>query len=215
VRILVTAGPTREHLDSVRFISNPSSGKMGFAVAAAAADRGHTVTLVAGPVELPDPRGVQTIRVVSSTQMARACKARFQACDVVIMTAAVCDYRPSRPARYKLAKRHQARAVTLVPTEDILTSLGRAKPPGKILIGFAMEDRQPRRKARAKLDRKNLDAIFLNGPANIGSDQAEVQLLVRGGRWQPWSRASKRRVAYRIVRLAERLHAHAVDTRAY
>jgi len=211
VRTLVTAGPTREHFDSVRFISNPSSGKMGFAVAAAAADRGHTVTLVAGPVELPDPSGVRTIHVVSSAEMARACKACFKSCDVVIMTAAVCDYRPAKPARHKLAKSHEARAITLVPTEDILASLGRMKTRSEILIGFAMEDRQPRRKARAKLERKNLDAIFLNGPANIGSDQAEVQLLVRGGRWQPWPRASKRRVADRIVRLAERLHARAVD----
>jgi len=211
VRILVTAGPTREPFDSVRFISNPSSGKMGFAVAAAAADRGHTVTLVAGPVDLPDPSGVRTIHVVSSAEMARTCKACFKACDVVVMTAAVCDYRPARPARHKLAKSHEPRAITLVPTEDILASLGRMKTPNQILIGFAMEDRQPRRKARAKLERKNLDAIFLNGPANIGSDQAEVQLLVRGRRWQPWPRAGKRRVADRIVRLAERLCARAVD----
>ena len=211
MRILVTAGPTREPFDSVRFISNPSSGKMGFAVAAAAATRGHTVTLVAGPVGLPEPKGVRTIHVVSSAEMARACKTCFRDSDVVIMTAAVCDYRPARPARRKLAKSREPREITLVPTEDILASLGRRKTRSQILIGFAMEDSQPRRKARAKLERKNLDAIFLNGPANIGSDQAEVELLVRGVQWQPWPRASKRRVADRIVRLAERLSAHAVD----
>ena len=211
MRILVTAGPTREPFDSVRFISNPSSGKMGFAVAAAAAARGHTVTLVAGPVGLPDPKGVRTVHVVSSAEMARACKTCFKDCDVVVMTAAVCDYRPARPARHKLAKSREPREITLVPTEDILASLGRRKTRSQVLIGFAMEDRQPRRKARAKLDRKDLDAIFLNGPANIGSDQAEVQLLVRGEKWQPWPRASKKRVADRIVRLAERLYAHAVD----
>jgi phosphopantothenoylcysteine decarboxylase/phosphopantothenate--cysteine ligase len=208
VKLLVNAGPTREFLDSVRFISNASSGKMGFAISVAAAARGHDVILVSGPVSLPDPPGVTVTHVTTAAEMARACKTAFRQCRAAVLTAAVSDYRPQRHVAHKMAKKCEPRTITLVPTEDIAASLGRAKRPGQILIGFALEDRQPRRNARAKLERKNLDAILLNDPGNIGGDLAVFHLLVRNGRWQSWPRARKTVIARKIVRLAETLSAH-------
>jgi len=209
VNFLVNAGPTREFLDSIRFISNASSGKMGFAIAAAAARRGHDVVLVAGPVDLPDPGDVKVNRVTTAAEMSRICKSAFRRCQVAILTAAVCDYRPQKRLTHKLPKQPESRTVALVPTEDIAASLGRSKRPGQLLIGFALEDRQPRSKARRKLQRKNCDAIILNSPENIGADSAALEVLVRNRRWQNWRRAGKDRLADRIVRLAEQLAAHA------
>jgi len=205
VKILVTAGPTREYFDSVRFISNPSSGKMGYAIAAAAAARGHQVVLISGPVQLDPPAGVQTIRVVSSAEMAEQCKAAWPSCDVALMTAAVCDYRPAKTLIKKLKKSNKPRHVTLLPTEDIAGSLGAAKRPGQILVTFAMEDHDAHRHAEQKMRRKRSDVVVLNGPANIGSDQALVEVLVAGEGWKRWRRAHKAAVADRLVRLAERL----------
>ncbi len=204
MRILITAGPTREYFDTVRFISNPSSGKMGYALAAAAARRGHDVTLVSGPVAIDPPRGVRTVRVVTAAEMATATKRAFARADAAILTAAVCDYRPAKRARRKLKKSGRRLTVTLEPTEDIAATLGRRKGR-RILIGFAMEDHNHRRFAAGKLARKRCDAIVLNGPANIGADLAEVEILVAGRDWDgPW-RGTKRQVAARVIRLAERL----------
>lgn len=209
MNFLVNAGPTREFFDSIRFISNASSGKMGFAIASAAARRGHGVVLVAGPVDLPDPPDVEVKRVTTAAEMSRACKSAFRRCRVAILTAAVCDYRPQKRLTHKLAKQPGPRSIALVPTEDIAASLGRIKGPGQILIGFALEDRQPRSKARRKLQQKNCDAIILNSPENIGTDAAALEVLVRNRRWQSWRRAGKARLADRIVRLAEQLAARA------
>jgi phosphopantothenoylcysteine decarboxylase/phosphopantothenate--cysteine ligase len=208
VRILITAGPTREYFDSVRFISNPSSGKMGFALAIAAARRGHDVLLVAGPVNLPDPPSVKVVRVVTASQMARACKRAWGRCDVGIMTAAICDYRPQRRLTHKLHKQARPRQVMLLPTEDIASSLGRRKGD-RFLVGFAMEDHDARHHAEQKLQRKRCDLIVLNGPENIGGDRARVQVLAAGPgqRWQVWPAGPKSAVAARLIRLIERLSA--------
>lgn len=204
MRILITAGPTREYFDSVRFISNPSSGKMGYALAAAAVRRGHTVTLVSGPVALKPPAGCRCVSVVSAAEMAAAAKRAFRQCDAAILTAAVCDYRPARPLKRKLAKQHRARSLALVPTEDIATSLGRVKR-GRAIVGFAMEDHDHHAHAEAKLRRKRCDAIILNGPENVGSDRAAIEILRADGTWSLTYTASKRAVATRIVRLVESL----------
>ncbi|MBN1346678.1 MAG: phosphopantothenoylcysteine decarboxylase [Phycisphaerae bacterium] len=204
MRILVTAGPTREFFDTVRFISNPSSGKMGYALARAAARRGHEVVLVSGPVALKPPSGVETIQVISAAEMSQACKRAFPDCHAVIATAAVCDYRPEYRLDHKLKKQARTRSIRLLPTEDILASLGRRKGH-RVLIGFAMEDHSARPNAESKLRRKSLDAILLNGPENIGGNQARMELLLRGGKWDIWPAASKNTVATRIIRLAEQL----------
>lgn len=204
LRVVITAGPTREHFDSVRFISNPSSGRMGYAIAEAAHAAGHDVTLVSGPVSISPPAGVRLVSVESAAEMARVAKAAFKTADAAILVAAVCDYRPARRARRKKPKTGTPMHVTLVPTEDIAASLGRRKG-GRITIGFAMEDHSPRPHAEAKLKRKNCDAIVLNGPENVGSQRASVEFLVRGGEWQRWAPASKPAIARRIIRELERL----------
>ena len=204
MRILVTAGPTREFFDTVRFISNPSTGKMGYAIAEAAAARGHQVGLVSGPVGLEPPEGVEHVSVVTAEEMFVVCCSLFQEADAAILTAAVCDYRPARVLDHKLKKRARVRHITLNPTRDICAHLGSIKGE-RVVIGFAMEDHDHRRHAEAKLVRKCCDAIVLNGPDNVGSDQATVEVLTRDGKWSPPISGSKLRVAEHVVRLAERL----------
>jgi len=205
MKILITAGPTREYFDSIRFLSNPSSGKMGYGLAAAAAARGHDVTLVSGPVAIPSPAGVKVIHVVSAAEMAEAARLAWPAQDAAIMTAAVCDYRPARQLPKKMKKSDKPLLLQLVATEDVARSLGVAKQPGQILVGFALEDHDGRAHAESKLRRKNCDAIVLNGPASVGSDLAAVEVLVAGGNWTRWRRAGKVRIAARLIRLIERL----------
>ena len=212
MQILVNAGPTREYFDSIRFISNPSSGRMGYAIAAAARDRGHRVVLVSGPVAIRPPAGVEFISVVSAAEMARACKSVFGGCEAAILTAAVCDYRPRRRLTHKLRKQPRARSIVLEPTEDICTSLCRRKG-GRIVIAFAMEDRAGHRHAEQKLRRKGCDAVVLNGPENIGSADATVEVLLACGRWLPAICGTKRAIARRLVRLTEQLAAGRVPQR--
>ena len=204
MRILITAGPTREFFDTVRFISNPSTGKMGYSLAAEAARRGHEVILVSGPVLLPEPTGIRVIWVVSANEMAAICKSLWPECDAGILTAAVCDYRPKRTLDHKLRKRAVERSITLVPTEDIAAALGRTKEH-RPLIGFAMEDHDHHVHAEAKLKRKNCDAIVLNGPENVGADRVSIQILTRAGGWARPYRGTKPEVARRIIKLAESL----------
>ena len=206
LRIVITAGPTREYFDSVRFISNPSSGKMGYAIAEASTQAGHCVTLITGPVELSPPRGVHTIRVETAAEMLRATKRAFAQADAAIFAAAVCDYRPRRRATRKLPKKRAAHTLDLVPTEDIAAACGRVKGR-RVTIAFALEDHDGRRHAEQKLQRKNCDAIVLNGPAAVGTDRTTVVFLVRGGAWESWTPASKRVIARRLVRVVERLWA--------
>lgn len=202
MKFLISAGPTREFFDTVRFISNPSSGKMGYAIARAAARRGHQVTLVTGPVALKPPAGVEVVSVVSAEEMARACKRGWRDADVAVMTAAVCDYRPKSRFDHKLAKKARPRPIVLQPTEDIATALGRRKGK-RLLIGFAMEDHDPYRHAERKLIRKNCDLIVLNGPENVGGDQAVVELYSPSQGWSDPIRGSKATIARRFVRIIE------------
>ncbi len=204
MNLLITAGPTREFLDSVRFLSNPSTGKMGFAIAAEAARRGHRVSLVAGPVELPDPPGVDIVRVINAHAMFRASVALFAECQAAVMTAAVCDYRPMRRQDKKMKKKNRPRTLLLVPTEDICAHLGRDKGE-RVVVGFAMEDHEHHAHAEDKLRRKNCDAMVLNGPANVGADDAEIEVLRTDTGWQPAVRGTKAELAGGIVSLVEEL----------
>ncbi|MEM8483970.1 MAG: bifunctional phosphopantothenoylcysteine decarboxylase/phosphopantothenate--cysteine ligase CoaBC [Bacteroidota bacterium] len=165
--VLVTAGPTQESLDPVRFISNHSTGTMGYALAAAAQQRGATVTLISGPTDLETPAGVQRIDVLSAADMAGAV-AKHDDAHMVIMTAAVADYTPAEKAQRKIKKGAGDLNLTLTRTQDILAGLGANKKPGQVLVGFALETDNLEENARRKLEKKNLDWIVLNSPNNAG-----------------------------------------------
>ena len=197
VPVLVTAGPTRERLDPVRFLSNPSSGKMGFAMAEAARDRGARVTLIAGPVSLPDIPDIQMVRIESAEELARAVEAHVASARVVIMAAAVADQRPAERAPQKMKKAPGDELLRLVRTPDILAGLGaRAERP--LLVGFAAESENVEENARGKLQRKNLDLIVANDVADaFGSDNSSVIVLARDGDRSALS-GSKRSLAHAI-----------------
>jgi phosphopantothenoylcysteine decarboxylase/phosphopantothenate--cysteine ligase len=205
MKILVTAGPTREYLDDVRFLSNPSSGRMGFSVAEAAAQAGHEVVLVSGPVSLSDPPGVDVVRVVSAEEMARECLSRFDDCDAVVMTAAVCDYSPRERFEGKLKKGEDTLILELVPTTDILKEMGRRKNK-QVLVGFALEVQDSRQNAADKLARKNLDYIVLNSPDAFASEAVSCSVIDGAGNITPYSAISKKALAGEIVKLLESGH---------
>ncbi len=181
VGLLVTAGPTREMLDPVRFLSNPSSGRMGYAIAEAARDRGARVTLISGPVSLPRLPRVETVDVVSADDLSRAVDAHLDGVKAVVMAAAVADQKPKTRARQKVKKQPGDESVTLVRTPDILAGLGaRAERP--LLVGFAAETENVEQNAREKLLRKNLDLIVANDVAQaFGKETNQVLVLGKDG----------------------------------
>jgi phosphopantothenoylcysteine decarboxylase/phosphopantothenate--cysteine ligase len=183
-RVVVTAGPTREPIDPVRFISNPSSGKMGYAVARVAARRGAEVTLVSGPTELDDPPGVKVVRIETAEEMARAVEAVAAAFDLFVGAAAVSDYRPRTPSPHKIKKGDGEETLVLARTPDILAGLG-ARLAGRkdapVLVGFAAETEEVIARAREKLKGKRCDLVVANkvgGPgAGFGADRNRVALV--------------------------------------
>ncbi len=208
VRVVVSAGPTREYLDPVRFISNPSSGKMGFAVAEAARDRGADVTLVTGPVTLPDPAGVRVVRIESALELRDTVMDAARDAGIVVMTAAVADYRAATQSGEKQAKVAGDVTVHLTPNPDILAELGREKGD-RVLVGFAMETHAGVERAAGKAARKNADFILLNYPTRegtaFGGDDNQVTLVRADGSHEDWPRVSKREVAERLLTEAARL----------
>jgi phosphopantothenoylcysteine decarboxylase / phosphopantothenate---cysteine ligase len=182
--ILVTAGPTHEPIDGVRFLANRSTGKMGFAVAAEAARRGARVTVVAGPVGLPDPAGVEVVRVETSAEMAASVFERFEASDVVVMAAAVADFRPDRAVPGKLKKEAGPPELKLEPAIDILATLGKRKE-NQILVGFAAETDRAVDEGRRKLAEKNLDLLVANEVGRpgtgFGSETNRAAILTASG----------------------------------
>ena len=217
----MTAGPTREPFDPARFISNPSTGRMGYALAIAARDRGADVTLVSGPTALPPPEGIEVVRVSTADEMLRATLNQFQGADLVLKAAAVSDYRPEVRARAKLKKEifakrgatggrgDRAIATRLLPTTDILAEIGRRKKPHQVLVGFAAESGDLLRNARGKLRRKNLDLIVANriGVAGEGFEALTNRALVlgRNGRPTELPLMSKEEMAEAILDLAQPL----------
>ncbi|MHC4248918.1 MAG: phosphopantothenoylcysteine decarboxylase domain-containing protein [Planctomycetota bacterium] len=214
---LVTAGPTCEDIDPVRFITNRSSGRMGYAVARAAAERGDRVTLVSGPVAIEAPGGCELVRVRSARDMYEAVTARYAEVDIVVMAAAVADFRPRTRAEGKIkktdGKMDGGMTLELERTEDILAELG-ARKGKQVLVGFALEapagagsgiTDDMRSNARAKLAKKNLDAIVLNGPAAFGSDRNAVEVIRSVGEALDWGEAAKTEHARRIAGLAAEL----------
>lgn len=182
-KVLVTAGPTQEKIDPVRYISNHSSGKMGYAIARAAAFRGAEVTLVSGKTELEVPVGVHMIPVVSAADMAREVKAAAQVQDIIIKAAAVADYRPAVTFDEKVKKQDEDLSIALERTEDILGFLGKHRREGQFLCGFSMETEHMLENSRAKLSKKNIDMIVANNlkekGAGFGTDTNVVTILTR------------------------------------
>ncbi len=180
LRVLVTAGGTREPIDSVRFVGNRSSGRMGFALADEAARRGAAVTVVAANVALPRSPAVRYVDVETAAELRAACEAEFPAADVLLMAAAVADYRPTSPANTKIKKDAPALSLALERTDDVLAGLGAARRPGQTLVGFAAEHGDGLQAARAKLERKGLDAVVLNdiSRADIGFDAPDNEVAI-------------------------------------
>jgi phosphopantothenoylcysteine decarboxylase / phosphopantothenate---cysteine ligase len=209
--VLITAGPTQEPLDPVRYISNRSSGKMGYALADAAAARGARVILVSGPVSLGAPAGVDVVRVRTAVEMRDAVFARLGEADIVIKSAAVADFHLSKVPEQKVKKTAARMSLELDPTPDILAELGKKKN-GQILVGFAAETQNLAAEARRKLEVKNCDMVVGNdvsgSETGFESDQNEVVLVMRTGESVRVPRASKREIADRILDEVGKLRAH-------
>jgi len=199
--VLITAGPTEEPLDPVRFISNRSSGKMGYSLAQAAAQRGAQVILVSGPVQLPEPAGVSVIHVRTAVEMRNAVMGHLEGATIIVKSAAVADYHVSHVPQHKIKKTAARISLELDPTPDILAELGQKKGD-RLLIGFAAETENLTESARLKLKTKNCDMVVANLVNQDGtgfeSDQNEVVLVLRTGETIPVARAPKREIADRI-----------------
>ena len=203
--VLITAGPTRESFDPVRFLSNPSTGKMGYALAATARQRGATVTLISGPTALPAPPGVRRIQVTSAAEMQTKVMSCLDAATIVVKAAAVSDYRPTEKKPHKVKKGQAALSLELVANPDILKELGERRkksPKSPLLIGFAAESRDHLQEGARKLKEKNLDLIVVNdiggAETGFGADTNRVTILDRNGAQENLPLLSKEETAHRI-----------------
>jgi len=209
MRFLITAGGTREYIDPVRFISNASSGRMGYALARAALKAGHKVTLITTPTSLVIPKGVSTVRAETAARMFEAVKKHFEKCDCLIMAAAVADYRPEKKAKVKIKKSKKSLILKLKPTADILKWAGKhkkvkskkAKGKKQIVVGFALEDENLQEKAEKKLKEKNLDMIVANDISAIESQRTTIHIKTAFADWQTIQNATKTSIAKKIIYL--------------
>lgn len=208
-RVVVTAGPTREPIDPVRFISNRSSGKMGVAIARAAKRRGANVTLIAGPIEVPTPDGIEVVHVELTSEMADAVRSALAGADLLVMAAAPADFRPKSVSDSKIKKSGGVAPIELEQTDDILTSTRAARPEGCIIVGFALETNDVLANATAKLESKGLDFIIANDAketgAGFGVDTNRVTIVTKGNTQEALPLMSKDAVADAILdRVEER-----------
>lgn len=203
MRIVISAGPTREAIDPVRYITNRSTGKMGYAIAEAALERGLEVVLVSGPVNIEPPAGAEVIQIESAAEMAQAMKNSAENADIIVMAAAVADYRPKQYSTSKVKKSDGDMCIELERTEDILLSLGKNKKPGQILVGFAAETDDLLKNAQGKLERKNLDYIAANivGVPGRGfaADNNAITLIGRVGSQTEFALQSKKDLAEALL----------------
>ncbi|MEZ4684722.1 MAG: bifunctional phosphopantothenoylcysteine decarboxylase/phosphopantothenate--cysteine ligase CoaBC [Bacteroidia bacterium] len=203
-KVLLTAGPTRESLDPVRFITNRSTGKMGYALAKAAHSLGAEVRLVTGPVALPEPHGVEVLQVESAEEMYDAVHRHQAGADIIIMSAAVADYRPAHFSDKKIKKTEGDMSLPMERTQDILASVGKVKKDEQILVGFALETHDAMVHAKGKLERKNLDLIVLNSledaGAGFGHDTNRISLISKSGEVQHFPLKDKVSLAHDILR---------------
>jgi phosphopantothenoylcysteine decarboxylase / phosphopantothenate---cysteine ligase len=216
-RVLITAGPTREAIDPVRFISNHSSGKMGVALAAAAWRRGANVDLIAGPLAVAAPTGVTVHAVQSTADMATTVEQLLPESDVLVMAAAPADFRPSATATSKIKKTSDPKSISLAPTADILKSTKAARRNGSVIVGFALETDDALSSGRRKLSDKGLDMIVVNDAteqgAGFGVDTNRVTLIMRDGREDALPLMPKTDVAEAILDRVEQLMEHAISGR--
>jgi phosphopantothenoylcysteine decarboxylase/phosphopantothenate--cysteine ligase len=207
VRFVVTAGPTRETIDPVRFISNRSSGKMGYAIAEAALAKKHEVTLISGPASIAPPRGAKNVSIITSDELHDAVHHAIRKCDVLVMCAAVADYKPATISARKMKKRKTSVALRLVPTRDILASLPKRRR--YLVVGFAAETHDLKQNAQKKLRTKNCDAIVANdvsgSETGMESDENEVTIFFRNGESKKISRASKKIIARELVKIISKM----------
>lgn len=207
MKILVTAGPTREYIDPVRFITNASSGRMGYAVAAAAREAGHEVTLISGPVSLTPPEGCRVVAFRTVGELKAALAEEFPGADALVMTAAVGDFTPEAKSRTKIPRKGGPIEVRLVPTEDVLGSVAAGKRSGQRVVAFAVETgthAEAAGKALGEMKAKGADWVVVNGPEAMEAGESEACVLSAGGPVLPWGRRAKEELARAIVRLLER-----------
>ena len=203
-KILITAGPTHEKIDPVRYIGNHSSGKMGYAIATSCASRGAEVILISGPVDLRiDHSRVKKIDVISAAEMFNQSRKAFAGCDAAIMTAAVADYSPIEALDQKLKRTTDNLTIELKPTKDIAGELGKLKKKDQVLVGFALESENELQHAKKKLSKKNFDFIVLNSirdeGAGFGVDTNKITIIDRQNNIQKFELKSKAEVAEDIV----------------
>ncbi len=198
-RVLITAGPTREFIDPVRYLSNRSSGKMGYALAAAAQEVGAAVTVISGPTNQTAPEPVVIVPVISAEEMATAVAEQSPQADIIIMAAAVCDFRPRSRSPQKIKKAAFGMQLDLEATPDILSTLGRSKRVGQLLVGFALETADLVDNARAKLQQKNVDLIIANHADALDADRNQVTVLDRSGNIEEWPEMTKKQLAQRLI----------------
>jgi len=200
--ILITSGPTRQYLDPVRYLTNASSGRMGSALAAAALELGHQVTVVTGPVEVSYPKPAQVVQVVSTEEMLEVARGLFADCDGLIGAAAPCDYRPVRIETSKIAKTGQPLQLELIETEDVVATLGQEKGK-RWVVGFALETDDQRLRALAKLERKHCDLIVVNGPQAMHALDNSVEVLDPAGTVVASLSGPKPTVAQKILTIVQ------------
>lgn len=206
MRFLITAGPTREPIDPVRYLSNRSSGKMGYAIADAAIEAGHEVILISGPVDLDPPRDAELVSVSTSDEMFDAVHEHLKDRDVLVMCAAVADYKPKQVSKTKIKKRDANLSLELAPTHDILASLLK-QDRQYVVVGFAAETENVETNARNKLQEKNCDIVVANdvsrADSGMESDANEVTILFREGEKKTISHAPKKIVARELIKIFE------------
>jgi phosphopantothenoylcysteine decarboxylase / phosphopantothenate---cysteine ligase len=217
VRFVVTAGPTREAIDPVRFISNRSSGKMGYAIAEAALASGHEVTLISGPASIAPPRGAKNVSIITSDELHVAVHRAVRKCDVLVMSAAVSDYKPAAPAARKLKKRKSSFTLRLIPTRDVLASLPKRRR--YLVLGFAAETHDLEINAQKKLRAKNCDAIVANDVSGTAtgmeSDENEVTIFFRNGEMRKILRASKKNIARKLVKIISKMREKSLTKKSW
>ncbi|MEP7077784.1 MAG: phosphopantothenoylcysteine decarboxylase [Chthoniobacterales bacterium] len=204
MKFVVTAGPTQEAIDPVRYLSNRSSGKMGYAIAEAALEASHDVTLITGPVHIPPPERATLIRIVSADDLFDAVHTAVRECDVIVMCAAVADYRPVRVSAVKLKKTTHDFSLALTPTRDVLASIAQG-PRAYYVVGFAAETNEIAAHAQQKLRDKNCDMIVANdvsrNDSGMESAQNAVTIFTRDGLVKAIARADKKMIAHELMKI--------------